>query len=54
MNTMRLETFTLGSKEGRVVEAPVIGHDAKFSLHILDIPMMSDERWNELAKRNPH
>ena len=49
MNTMKLETFTLGGKECRVIEAPIVGYDPKFNLPILDIPMMSDEKWNELC-----
>lgn len=52
MNTMKLETFTLGGKECQTVEAPIIGYDAKFSLPILDIPMMSDERWNEYCRES--
>lgn len=48
MNTMKLETYTLGG-ECKVVEAPIVGYDPKFNLPILDIPMMSDERWNELC-----
>lgn len=49
MNTMKMETFTLGGKECRVIEAPIVGYDPKFNLPILDIPMMSDEKWNELC-----
>ena len=49
MNTMKLETFTLSGKQCETIEAPIIGYDPKFNIPILDIPMMSDERWNEMC-----
>lgn len=53
MNTMKLEAFTLGGKDHKTMEVPIIGYEPKTNPPILDIPMMSDERWNELTKRNP-
>lgn len=52
MNTMKLETFTFGGKECKIVEAPIVGYDPKFNLPILDIPMMSYERWNEMCRES--
>ena len=49
MNTMKLETFTLGGKQCETIEATIVGYDPKFNIPILDIPMMSDERWNEMC-----
>ena len=51
MNTMKLETFTLEGKERKTVEVPIIGYEPKTNFPILDVPMMSDERWNELVKK---
>lgn len=51
MNMMKLETFTLKGKDHKAVEVPIIGYEPKTNFPILDMPMMSDERWNELAKK---
>ena len=53
MNMMKLGTFTLEGKGHKTIEVPILGYEPKTNLPILDIPMMSDERWNELTKRNP-
>lgn len=50
MNTMKLDTFTLKGKDHKTIEVPIIGYEPKTNLPILDMPMMSDERWNELCK----
>lgn len=46
-----LKAYTVNSNECRTITAYVVGYDQKHNAHILDIPMMSDEMWNELAKR---
>lgn len=47
-----VKTYDMFSgKECQSVVAPIIGYDPKFHLPILDIPMMSDEKWNELTEK---
>ena len=46
-----LKAYTVNSNECRTITAAVVGFDATYNVPILEIPMMSDEMWNELAKR---
>lgn len=53
MNAKKCEIFTLEGKDHKSIEVPIIGYKSFTNLPILDMPMMSDEKWNELTKRNP-
>lgn len=46
-----LKAHTVNSNECRTIIAEVVGYDVKHNVPILEIPMMSDEQWEELAKR---
>ena len=46
-----LKAYTVNSKECRTITVPVVGFDVKHNAPIVEIPMMSDEQWEELAKR---
>lgn len=45
-----LAAYSINGAENRTIEVDIVGHDPKFGLPILDMPMMSDEKWNELTK----
>lgn len=47
-----LTAYGINGAENKTIMVDVVGHDPKFDLPILDIPMMSDERWMELCKEN--
>lgn len=50
METYKMKTFELISgKECDIIEAHIIGYEPKYNLPIVDLPMMSDERWNEMC-----
>ena len=46
-----LKAYTVNSNECRTIAVPVVGFDAKHSAPVLEIPMMSDELWEELANK---
>ena len=46
-----VKTYDLNGEEKGTLTAEVEGFDPKYNLPILDIPMMSDEKWNELARK---
>ena len=46
-----LKAYTVNSNECRTITAEAVGYDPKHNAPILEIPMMSDETWNELANK---
>ena len=46
-----LKAYTVNSNECRTITAEVVGYDPKHHAPIMEIPMMSVEYWEELAKR---
>lgn len=48
MKNYELKAYSLIGEETNI-SVPISGYDEDMGLPILDIPMMSDERWNELC-----
>ena len=46
-----IKTYGVDGKEKGTLVAEVEGFDPKYNLPILDIPMMSDEKWNESCRK---
>ena len=46
-----LTAYGINGSEDKTIKANVVKRDAGFGVPILDIPMMSDEKWNELTKK---
>lgn len=46
----RVRVYILGTANYIESEYTISEHDAKTSLPIVDMPMMSDEKWKKLAK----
>ena len=44
-----LTAYGVNGTENKTIEADIVGHDSKLGLPILDIPMMSDEKWNKMC-----
>lgn len=47
----KLVAYGINGAKNKIVSANIIRYDIRFGLPVLDIPMMSDERWNELTKK---
>lgn len=46
-----LKACTVNSNECRTIAVEVVGYDSKHNVPVMEVPMMSDEMWNELVKR---
>lgn len=44
-----LTAYSINGSENKTIAVDVSGYDPKYGLPILDIPMMSDETWNEMC-----
>lgn len=46
-----LTAYGINGAEDKTIKANVVKRDVVSGIPLLDIPMMSDEKWNELTKK---